>query len=63
MGKKTRPAEDQREGQTPAVPPPDDPRLRHEGADADRAAEREAARKRLEALKRSREMPSSEGDG
>lgn len=47
--------------QTPAVPPPDDPLRRAMEFDPDREYKsREMAEKRLEAIRRTREMPTSE---
>ena len=43
-------------GMEPAVPPPDDPLRRHH-SDAD-AADRDAARRRLEAILQTRRMPA-----
>jgi hypothetical protein len=43
-------------GKGPAVPPPDDPLLRHEH-DADAAADQEAARLRLKAILQTQRMP------
>jgi hypothetical protein len=45
----------------PAVPPPDNPSLRHQQFDPDRDFEsREMARKRAEAIKQTRKMKSSD---
>jgi hypothetical protein len=47
--------------QIPAVPPPDDPLRRADEFDPDREYKsREMAEKRLEAIRRTREMPTSE---
>ena len=49
------------DGAGPAVPPPDDPLRRH-GADPDAAEDREAARRRLEAILHSRRMPDEQDE-
>jgi hypothetical protein len=47
--------------QSLAIPPPDNPLLRHDALGADQQiAAREQAQKRLEALKKTRQMPTSD---
>jgi hypothetical protein len=48
------------EGDSPALPPPDDPMGRH-AQDAD-VSDREAARLRLEAILQTRSMPETNGE-
>jgi len=58
MPRKKKPA-DQQPAEPSGVPPPDDPRRRQQEAGRDDAS-KEMARKRLEALEKMRNMPSSD---
>jgi hypothetical protein len=67
MGKKKTDTEEGAEGhstsqpQIPAVPPPDDPLRRSTEFDPDREySSREMAEKRLEAIRKTREMPTAD---
>jgi hypothetical protein len=56
-------ADSKSQPQTPALPPPDNPLRRANEFDADREFKsREMAEKRLEAIKKTREMPTSDNE-